>query len=117
MMSPRQLDIAVIGDEALVGGLRLAGASMYHVVTEDTHAPQEVREALSKYLHDPDVGIVVILEDYVEYARDLVTRVRRGKQTTPVIIEVPSRFGMTREDIREYYKAFVRESIGFNIEI
>lgn len=117
MMPPRQLDIVVIGDEDLVSGLRLAGASRYHVVTEQSDAREEVRKALNACLNDPDVGTVVILEDYVEYATDLVTRVRRGKQVTPVIIEVPSKSGTTYGDVREYYKAFVRESIGFDIEI
>ena len=117
MMPPRQLDVVVIGDEDLVSGLRLAGVSRYHVVTEESDAGEEVRKALTGYLDDPNVGTIVILEDYVEYARELVTRVRRSKQVTPVIIEVPSKSGTTYGDVREYYKAFVRESIGFDIEI
>lgn len=117
MMPLRQLDVAVIGDEALVNGLRLAGVTRYYVVKEDSSASEIVREALIRCLADPGVGIVVILEDYVEHVRDLVTRIRKGKQTTPVIIEVPSRSGATGLDIKEYYKAFVREAIGFDIEI
>lgn len=117
MMPPRQLDIAVIGDKDLVNGLRLAGASKYHVVTEQGDAREDVRSALGNFLDDPDVGTVVMLEDYGEYARDLVARVRKGKHATPVIVEVPSKFGTTRGDPREYYKALVRESIGFDIEI
>ena len=117
MMPPTQLDVVVIGDEDLVSGLRLAGVSRYHVITEESDAREEVRKVLTGYLEDPDVGTIVILEDYVEFARDLVTRVRRGKQVTPVIIEIPSKSGTTYGDVREYYKAFVRESIGFDIEI
>lgn len=117
MMPLRQLDIAVIGDKDLVNGLRLAGARKYHVVTEKSDAREDVRIALSSYLNDPDVGTVIILEDYGDYARDLVRRVSKSKQVTPVIVEVPSKFGTTRREPREYYKAFVRESIGFDIEI
>ena len=117
MMPLRQLNVAVIGDEALVNGLRLAGVTTYCMVKEDSSASEVVRDALTRCLSDPNLGTVVILEDYVKHARDLVTRLRRGRQITPVIIEVPSRFGTTGQDIRAYYKAFVREAIGFDIEI
>jgi len=68
-------------------------------------------------IDDPNVGTVLILEDYIQYAEDLVVQVRKGKRMVPIIIEVPSKFGTKYRDIREYYKAFVRESIGFDIEI
>jgi len=57
------------------------------------------------------------LEDYAEYVEDLVTQVKKGKGTTPVIVEVPSKFGTKYPDIREYYRALIRESIGFEVEI
>ena len=68
-------------------------------------------------INEPDIGVIVILEDFVEYVEELVTQVRKGKGMTPVIIEVPSKFGTKYRDIREYYKSFIRESIGFEVEI
>jgi len=68
-------------------------------------------------LAGPDIGIVIILEDYIEYIEDLVGQIRKGKGTTPVIIEVPSKFGTKYPDIREHYRALIRESIGFEVEI
>ena len=58
-----------------------------------------------------------MLEDYTQYVDDLVTQVREGKKTTPVIVEVPSKFGTSYRDVREYYKGYARSFIGFDIEI
>ncbi len=116
-MPVKHLDIAVIGDEELVSGLRLAGVSRYYMIKGDYDAPEDIRKALGELIDDPNVGTVVILEDYVKYAEDLMAQVRKGKRMTPVIIEVPSKFGTRYSDITEYYKALIRESIGFDIEI
>ncbi len=117
MMRVKHLDMAAVGDEDLVNGLRLAGISRYYVIKGDRDAREDVRKALSKLIDEPNVGIVVILEDYVKYVEDLVTRVRQGKGTTPVIIEVPSKFGTIYQDVRQRYKAYAKKFIGFDVEI
>ena len=116
-MPIQHLDIAVIGDEELVNALRLAGISKYYTIKGDHDVRDNVRKALTELLAGPDVGIVIILEDYAEYVEDLVTQVKKGKGTTPVIVEVPSKFGTKYPDIRGYYRALIRESIGFEVEI
>ena len=116
-MSIKHLDIAVIGDEELVNALRLAGISKYYTIKENHDVRDNVRKALTELIAGPDVGIVIILEDYAEYVEDLVTQVKKGKAITPVIAEVPSKFGTKHPDIREYYRALIRESIGFEVEI
>ena len=116
-MSIKQLDIAVIGDEELVNALRLAGISKHYTIKGDHDIRDNVRKSLTQLLAEPDIGIVIILEDYAEYVEDLVTRVKKGKGTTPVIAEVPSKFGTKYPNIREYYRALIRESIGFEVEI
>ena len=116
-MSIEQLDIAVIGDEELVNALRLAGISKHYTIKSDSDIRDNVRKALTELLAEPDIGIVIILEDYTEYVDDLVTQIKKGKGTTPVIAEVPSKFGTKYPDIREYYRALIRESIGFEVEI
>jgi len=117
MMSIKHLDIAVIGDEELVNALRLAGISKHYTIKDNHDVRDNVRKALTELLAGPDVGIVIILENYAEYAEDLVTQVKKGKGTTPVIVEVPSKFGTKYPDIKEYYRALIRESIGFEVEI
>jgi len=116
-MAIQELDIAVIGDEELVNALRLAGVSKHYTVKGDHDVRENVRKALTELLAGPDIGIVIILEDYIEYIEDLVGQIRKGKGTTPVIIEVPSKFGTKYPDIREHYRALIRESIGFEVEI
>jgi vacuolar-type H+-ATPase subunit F/Vma7 len=117
-MTPiKHLDIAVIGDEELVNALRLAGISKHYAIKGNHDARENVRKALTELLAEPDVGIVIILEDYVQYVEDLVTQVRKKKGTTLVIVEVPSKFGTKYPDSREYYRALIRESIGFEVEI
>ncbi len=116
-MSIKHLDIAVIGDEELVNALRLAGISKHYMIKGEHDIHENVRKALTELIAGPDVGIIIILEDYAEYVEDLVTQIRKKKGTTPVIVEVPSKFGTKYPDIREYYRALIRESIGFEVEI
>ena len=116
-MTPiKQLDIAVVGDEELVNALRLAGISKYYTIKGDD-VPENVRKALAELLAEPDIGIVVMLEDYAQYVEDLLTQVRKGRGITHVIVEVPSKFGTKSPDIRGYYRALIRASIGFDVEI
>ncbi len=116
-MSIKHLDIAVIGDEELVNAMRLSGIGRYYTVQGDHDTRENVRKTLTELLTEPDVGIVIILEDYAQYVEDLMSQVRKKKGTTPVIIEVPSKFGTKYPDTREYYRARIRESIGFEVEI
>ena len=113
----KHLNIAAIGDEDLVSGLRLAGLSKYYVIKGDHNACEDVRKALGELIDEPSIGIIVILEDYVEYVKDLLAQVREGRRMIPVIIEVPPKFGTKYKDVVGHYKKFIRESIGFDIEI
>ena len=117
MIGIKHLDIAVIGDEDLINGLRLAGISRYCVITGNHDVGQEVRKALNKLISEPRVGIVAIQEDYVKYVEDLIAQVEQRKEMTPVIIEVPSKYGTRYEDVTKYYKAYIKKFIGFDIEI
>jgi vacuolar-type H+-ATPase subunit F/Vma7 len=117
-MTPiRELSIAAIGDEDLVNALRLAGISKYYVIEDSHDVAENVRKALTDLLAGPDVGIVIILEDYTQYVEDLLSQVRNRKGTSIVVVEVPSEFGTKYPDTREYYRALIRESIGFEVEI
>jgi vacuolar-type H+-ATPase subunit F/Vma7 len=113
----KHLDITVIGDEELVNAMRLTGISRHYTIKSNHDAAENVRKALTELLSEPNVGIVIILEDYAQYVEDLITRIRKQKGTLPVIVEVPSKFGTRYPDTREYYRALIRESIGFEVEI
>ncbi len=117
MISIRHLNIAVIGDEDLVSGLRLAGVSRYYVIKDNHDTAEEVRQALTELIGKPEIGIIAIQEDYSQYVGDLMTQVQEGTSLTPVIIEVPSKYGTKHEDVSEYYRAYIRKIIGFDVEI
>ncbi len=117
MMQIQRLDIAVIGDEDLVNGLRLAGVRRYHIVKNDHDIAEEVRKALTEMMDEPNVGVIVILEDYMKHVEDLMAQVKERRVLPPIIIEVPSKYGTRYKDITKYYKSYIRKFIGFDIEI
>jgi vacuolar-type H+-ATPase subunit F/Vma7 len=117
MISIKHLNIAVIGDEDLVSALRLAGVSRYHIIKGSHEVAEDVRKTLTELIGEAEVGIIAIQEDYAKYVEDLMTQVKEGKSLTPVIIEVPSKYGTKYEDVAEYYRVYIRKFIGFDIEI
>jgi len=117
MMRIQHLGIAVIGDEDLVNGLRLAGVRRYYIIKNDHDTGEEVRRALTEMMEEPNIGLIVILEDYMKHVEDLIAQVKERKVSPPVIIEVPSKYGTRYEDVAKYYKAYIRKFIGFDVEI
>ena len=117
MIPIKHLNIAVIGDEDLVSALRLAGVSRYHIIKGDNEIEEDVRRALTKLIGEPEVGIIVLQEDYAKYAKDLISQVQEEEKLTPVIIEVPSKYGTKHGDVTEYYKTYIKKIIGFDIQI
>jgi V/A-type H+-transporting ATPase subunit F len=113
----KPLDIAAIGDEELVSALRLAGVSRHYTIKGDHDVREDTRKALAELVSEPDVGIVIILEDYARYVEDFISEVRKKKGTTPVIVEVPSKFGTKHPDVKAHYRALIRQSIGFEVEV
>jgi V/A-type H+/Na+-transporting ATPase subunit F len=113
----KHMDIAVIGDQDLVNALRLAGISRYHMIKDDHDLAGNVRKALSELLAEPDIGIAIILEDYAPHVQDILNQVKKRRGVTPVIVEVPSKFGTRHADVSEHYRALIRQSIGFEVEI
>ncbi len=111
------LTIAAIGDEDLVNGMRLAGVSRYCTIERNSDVRADVRRVLAEQVRDPEIGIIVILEEYAEHAEDLIAGVRGEKSMTPVIVEVPSRYGTKYKDIGALYKAYIKHFIGFDVEI
>ncbi|HAZ31210.1 MAG TPA: hypothetical protein DCY61_00645 [Dehalococcoidia bacterium] len=113
----QHLTIAAIGDEDLVHGMRLAGVSRYCLIEGNSDVRADVRRGLAELVRDPEIGIIIILEGYAEHAEDLIAGVRGEKSMTPVIVEVPSRYGTKHEDIGALYKAYIKHFIGFDVEI
>lgn len=117
MIPIKQLDIAIIGDEDLVSGLRLSGVSRYYVIRDSHNIGEDVRKAFTTLIDEPNVGLVAIQEDYVKYVEDLMAQVKQRSKMTPIIIDVPSKYGTKYPDITRYYKDYIRKFIGFDVEI
>ena len=117
MISIKKLNIAVIGDEDLVSALRLAGVGRYHVIEGNHEAREDVRQALTELIGEPEVGIIAIQEDCTQYVGDLVAQVQEEKRLTPAIIDVPSKYGTKYGDVTADYKAYIRKFVGFDVEI
>ena len=111
------LNIVAIGDEDMVNGLRLAGVTSYVSISNDDNAEEDVRTALEEAIKQEGVGIIALQEEYAEYATDIIARVRGSRNLTPIIIEVPSKYGTRFGDVSSYYKSYVREYTGFEVEI
>lgn len=117
MMPNRNLQIAVIGDEDLVNGLRLAGITKYFVMPDGDAAGDEVRKTFSELMADDEIGIITLHEKFTQFVPDLLKKLKERHSLTPIVIEVPSKSSTSYEDSAEYYKAYVREFIGFDVEI
>lgn len=117
MMPVQSLGVAIIGDEDQVALMRLAGVERYEVIQGNHDIREEVREALTRFIRDPSIGIIVIPENYEDYVNDLLSQVRGEKKVTPVIVEVPSKFGTEWQDVKAYYKDYTKSLIGFTVEI
>ncbi len=117
MIPAKELNIVVIGDKDLLSGLRLAGIREYYLIADNQDEREQIRKALEEAVKKPDTGIVVISEDYLKYVEDIVSRVKKGNTAIPVIVEVPSKSGTVYRDIAEHYETFMREFLGFNIEL
>jgi vacuolar-type H+-ATPase subunit F/Vma7 len=117
MIPVNQVTVAIIGNEDLVNSMRLAGVRNYFVIKDEQTAREEARQAFTTLLGTPDIGIIVLQEDYAEYINDLVLKFKQSKKMTPIIIEVPSKFGTKHRDVTQHYKTYIKGYIGFDIEI
>jgi len=117
MSTAQKPTIAIIGNQDLVNSLRLAGVRRYHIIEDEQNTEETVRKAFSAFIAEPDISIIAIQEDYVEYVEDLMAQVRQRKSLIPVIIEIPTKYGTKYPDVTQYYKSYIREFIGFDVEI
>jgi vacuolar-type H+-ATPase subunit F/Vma7 len=117
MIPVNQVSIAIIGNEDLVNAMRFAGVRNYFVVKDEQTVRDETRQALTTLLGTPGIGIIVLQEDYAEHVYDMVLKFKQSKKMTPIIIEVPSKFGTKHRDVTRYYKTYIKGYIGFDIEI
>ena len=88
-------------------GLRLAGIEGV-VVREDG----EIRAAVEKAAHDPEIGVLLITEDLSARCADLIAPLKLTAHT-PLVVEIPDRHsaGRSPDSITRY----IREAIGVKL--
>ena len=117
-MKNKDISIAIIGNKNQTGLMRLAGVQKYEVFEhDDRDLQQKVRKTLQEFSDDPSIGIIMIPDNWMAYVTDLVTSIRKSKTMKAIVVEFPSRFDAAQQDVKEYYKAYTRNLIGFNVEI
>jgi len=116
-LNSNRLEVAVIGDKDLANGLRLAGLKKVFTPDDSQDKSADFRKIIGELINDETVGIILILEEYMAYAYDIVVQRNKEKKMLPVIIDVPSRSIPDRKDIVKYYEKMIKESIGFDIRL
>jgi V/A-type H+-transporting ATPase subunit F len=88
------MKVAVVGDADITTGFGLIGVHSRFIAEKK----EEVEQALSECLDDPDVGVVILPAPLAGMVRDSITRI----QTTgvyPLFVEIPAKDGPTGEDV------------------
>ncbi len=88
-------------------GLRMAGIE--GVVA---HERKEVRDAVSKAIGNPEIGILLITERLASLCSDLIGNLKQCGTRT-IVVEIPDRHGTGRSP--DSITRYVRESIGIRV--
>lgn len=114
----KELDIAIIGTKDQTALMRLAGIKQYRIIdSDDPGMKEKLRSALQDFSADASIGIIMIPENWKVHVEDIVKSIKESKKISTVIIEIPAGYSAEKENVKEYYKAYTRHLIGFNIEI
>ena len=81
----------VIGDRNMVTGFKLAGVEGLEVTSTE-----QASHALAKALQRSDIALIVVSEEFSGDLRKQIDEARRNPLAS-MIVEVPGRFGASRE--------------------
>jgi|TARA_B100000959_G_C14936053_1_gene605784 V/A-type H+-transporting ATPase subunit F len=104
------MEISVIGDSTTVLGFKLAGVKTA-IKTKDS---KEALEALKNQFNNPDIGLIIITEQYADKLRDEINRLTEGVMT-PLIVEIPNKDGTIDRKV-DPIKELVRRAVGVEIK-
>ncbi|MCF0143421.1 MAG: V-type ATP synthase subunit F [Parasporobacterium sp.] len=88
-------------------GMRLAGIDGVIV-----HEKEEFSEVFTKALHDPEIGILMIMDDFYRAYSDMVLEAKL-KYSTPLIMSIPAK-GQPAA-ITEAVSSYIGDAIGIKI--
>lgn len=99
------MEYFVIADDDTVLGFSIVG-----VMGEVAHTREEASMAWQKALEHKEYGIIIITEDVADLIRETVDRYLFA-ETFPLVVEIPSRDGHFKRDLKE----LVNQAIGVSI--
>ncbi len=106
--------IAVMGGHELVNALRLAGVALWHVAEARAGEATDISRTVRGWISGGKVGLILIEEELVPFAADVIASARARKSVLPVILEVPAR-EVSMDAAAAYYKALSREYLGLDV--
>ncbi|MHA1754550.1 MAG: V-type ATP synthase subunit F [Candidatus Odinarchaeia archaeon] len=104
------MEIAVIGDEDTVLGLKLAGVNQGYIIED----PLEAEKKISELKYQRKVGLIIITEQLAAKIKQLIKNII--KEGFPIIIEIPDKKGPLREE-EDPIRELIRKAVGVDIKI
>ncbi|MCD5424999.1 MAG: hypothetical protein LRZ92_00895 [Methanosarcinaceae archaeon] len=100
------MKFAIIGDKQMAIGFSLAGVKKSKIV----ETPEEVKSAITEYIQDAEIGVLIIQDSFAEKARAFIDKLQERKEVYPVIMEISGKSGpIEKEDIMD---SLIRRAIG-----
>ena len=84
------MEIAVIGNEAVITAFRLGGVARSY---EETEAAAKLGEILA----DETIGLLIVTEHFADENRKVLEKHRLSRTKNPIILEVPDESGSLPE--------------------
>lgn len=112
-----QVTVAIIGTRDQTALMRLAGVEKCRIIEDQDATPEKIRENLTELAGDSSVGVIMLPEAWSRDAMETMKYLRDSKRSSAIIIGIPAGFKTEEQDVKEYYKAYTKKLIGFNVEI
>lgn len=106
------MKIASITDPTTANGLRLAGVKEVHEVEEQ----RESEEIFEEMLERREIGIIILTERLAQKMSEKILEIEKeGKDTTPIIVEIPDKEGPLPERA-EIINKIVKRAVGVEVK-
>ncbi len=113
MHRPKELKIVCVCSSILEPFIRVLGIDeVYHI-----DRIEDVKTVMERLLMRNDVGIILVEWSLYKYIEELDTELLLRKQLYPIIIPIPNPDDISRVDVREYYREFVKKYVGFELYV
>ena len=103
------MEFAVIGDENVTTGFRLAGIKR-------TFSGKKAKALLPELLKDESIGVLVVTEKFAKENQRSIAEHRASHSIVPIIVEIPD-VGGPMEGKRDPLQELIRRAIGAEITL